>query len=140
MTGAVIITHGELADALLKVAESITGRTEGVKILPVENTDNTEEIREELSAAIEEVDTGQGVIIFTDMFGGTPSNIALSMLNSGGVEVITGVNLPVLMKFFGNRTDRPLGELANALIEYGRDSIVLAGDILKEKCEDGKCQ
>jgi PTS system mannose-specific IIA component len=79
------------------------------------------------------VNSGDGVIIFTDMFGGTPSNIALSMLNDGSVEVITGVNLPLLIKFFTNRSDSALGELADMLKEYGRESIVLAGDILKEK-------
>ncbi len=136
MIGAVIITHGELASALLKTAESITGHIEGVRIVPVEKADNTEEIRDVLTSATAEVDSAAGVIIFTDMFGGTPSNIALSMLNNGNIEVITGVNLPVLIKFFGNRTDKPLTELAGMLKEYGRESIVLAGDILKEKREE----
>jgi PTS system mannose-specific IIA component len=133
MTGAVIITHGNLADALCKTAESITGHAEGVKVVPVDKSDNTDEIREVLAAAVEEVNSGDGVIIFTDMFGGTPSNIALSLLNDGSVEVITGVNLPLLIKFFSNRSDSALGELADMLKEYGRESIVLAGDILKEK-------
>ncbi len=133
MTGAVIITHGELATALRKTAESITGHAEGVKVVPVGKSDNTDAIREILTTAVGEVNSGEGVIIFTDMFGGTPSNIALSMLNDGSEEVITGVNLPLLIKFFSNRTDMALSELADMLKEYGRESIVLAGDILKEK-------
>ncbi|MBE9529156.1 MAG: PTS sugar transporter subunit IIA [Proteobacteria bacterium] len=136
MTGAVIITHGNLADALCKTAESITGHAEGVKVVPVDKSDNTDEIRAVLATAVDDVDSGEGVIIFTDMFGGTPSNIALSLLNDGSVEVITGVNLPLLIKFFCNRSDSSLGELADMLKEYGRESIVLAGDILKEKSTD----
>ncbi len=138
MTGAVIITHGELVEALCKTAESITGHAEGVKVVPVGKSDNTDDIREILTSAVKEVESGEGVIIFTDMFGGTPSNIALSMLNDGSVEVITGVNLPLLIKFFCNRTEMALGELADMLKEYGRDSIVLAGDILKEKSTEKK--
>lgn len=134
MAGAVIITHGDLARSLLGAAESITGAVEGVLTVCVDKGDTTEGIRQSLAQAVKSVDKGAGVIIFTDMFGGTPTNIALSLLSAGLVEVITGVNLPLLLKFLSHRaSDKPLGEFAVQLREYGKGSIVLAGDMLKEK-------
>lgn len=134
MAGAVIITHGDLAQSLLRAAESITGTVEGIKAISVNKGDATEGIRSALASAVKSVDTGRGVIIFTDMFGGTPTNIALSLLSAGKVEVITGANLPVLLKFLSHRAaDKPIGELALQLKEYGKGSIVLAADMLKEK-------
>jgi len=133
MIGAVIVTHGHLAECIVSVAESITGKIENIRVVPVMNTDKTEDIRELLSKAIREIDTGKGVLIFTDMFGGTPTNIALSLLVEGKVDIITGVNLPIVLKFVGHRKDKPLSELAALLKDYGHSSIVLAGDMLKEK-------
>ncbi|HLC17764.1 MAG TPA: PTS sugar transporter subunit IIA [Thermodesulfobacteriota bacterium] len=133
MVGAVIITHGRVAESLVGAAESIAGKLERVRIMSVKGTDTTEGIREVLAGTVKEVDAGKGVIIFTDMFGGTPTNIALSLLEEDRVEVITGVNLPILLKFVSHRTEKPLAELALFLKEYGRESIVLAGNVLKEK-------
>lgn len=132
MTGAVIITHGTLAAGLADVAETISGDIEGVRTVSVNSSDATERIRDDLAKAVEESDDGDGVVIFTDMFGGTPSNIALSLFESGRVEVVTGVNLPMIIKFLGHR-DKPLGELALLLKESGRESIILAGDMLKDE-------
>lgn len=133
MTGAVIITHGKLAECLVEVAESITGKIEAIKTVSVSNSDNTEAIRSALAGAIKEVGGGNGVVVFTDMFGGTPTNIALSLMEEGKVEVITGVNLPLLIKFSGHRAEKPLPELAQLLREYGQKSIVIAGHMLKDK-------
>ncbi|MBI5827813.1 MAG: PTS sugar transporter subunit IIA [Deltaproteobacteria bacterium] len=133
MTGAVIATHGKLAESLFAAAESITGRMENVRTVSITNADKSDRIRGEISAAIKEVDSGKGVVVFTDMFGGTPTNIALSLMEEGRVEVITGVNLPLLIKFAGHRSERPLNELVLLLKEYGRESIVIAGHMLKEK-------
>lgn len=133
MVGGIIITHGNLGATLLEVAESITGKMENVRTFSVNSSDTTEAIRASLSSAIKEVNTGKGVIIFTDMFGGTPTNIALSLMEEGKVEIITGVNLPVLIKFNGYRAERGLEELSFSLKDYGQKSIVLAGDMLKEK-------
>ncbi len=132
MVGAIIITHGSLAGSLLEVAESIAGRMENVKIVSIKNSDTTESIRNTLASFVKEVNRGKGVVIFTDMFGGTPSNIALSMLGVGKVEILTGVNLPIILKFVNYRADKQLKELALLLKEYGQKSIVLAGDMLKE--------
>ncbi|MBI5587280.1 MAG: PTS sugar transporter subunit IIA [Deltaproteobacteria bacterium] len=133
MVGAIVVTHGSLAASLVEVAESITGKIENVRVVSVRNSDTTESIRSALSGFVREVNTGSGVIIFTDMFGGTPTNIALSLLEDGKVDVITGVNLPMLIKFIGNRTEKRLSEVALLLKDYGQKSIVLAGDMLKEK-------
>lgn len=133
MIGAVIVTHGHFADCLLEVAESIAGKIDYIKAVPVMSSDTTEHIREILSKAIRQIDTGDGVLIFTDMFGGTPTNIALSLMEEGRVDIITGVNLPIVLKFVGHRKDKTLPELAVFLKDYGHSSIVLAGDMLKEK-------
>ncbi len=133
MVGAIVITHGSLAASLMEVAESITGKIEKVKTVSVTRSDTTESIRSALSGSIKDVNSGSGVIIFTDMFGGTPTNVALSLLEDGKVDVITGVNLPMLIKFIGNRTEKSLSEVALLLKDYGQKSIVLAGDMLKDK-------
>jgi PTS system mannose-specific IIA component len=137
MIGAVIISHGGIAESLVKAVGTITGEVEHIGVVSVENPDSTDKVRDELAKAVTEVNGGKGVIIFSDMFGGTPTNVALSLLKEGEVEVMTGVNLPVLIKFISHRVERPLAELAVELKEYGKESIVLAGDMLREK-EKGK--
>ncbi len=130
MVGAVIITHGDLSEALIRTAESITGEVNYVRAVSVNGTDSTEQVRESLVCALAEVDRKKGVIIFTDMFGGTPSNIALSFLSEGSVEVLTGVNLPLLLKFFNNRKGVVLSELLKDLLTHGQKSIILASEML----------
>ncbi|CAG1066405.1 PTS system, mannose-specific IIA component [uncultured bacterium] len=133
MVGAVVVTHGKLAEALVEAAEAITGKMDKVRTVTVASADSTDGIRGVVSAAVKEADSGKGVVVFTDMFGGTPTNIALSLMNAGKVEVITGVNLPMIIKFVGHRSDKPLHELAAMLREYGQKSIVLAGEMLKDR-------
>lgn len=133
MVGAVIITHGDISRSLCDAAEAITGKMEGVKTISIGTSSVTEEIRAALVSSVKEADSGSGVIIFTDMFGGTPTNIALSLLEQGRVEVITGVNLPMFVKFAGHRNEKDVGGLAVFLRDYGRNSIILAGEMLKEK-------
>ncbi len=133
MVGAVIITHGDIARSLCDAVEAITGKVDRVKTISVNSSNATEEIRDTLASAIKEADSGFGVIVFTDMFGGTPTNIALSLLEQGRVEVITGVNLPMLLKFAGHRNEKTAGGLAVFLRDYGKGSIILAGEMLKEK-------
>ncbi|MBI2413233.1 MAG: PTS sugar transporter [Deltaproteobacteria bacterium] len=133
MIGAVIITHGALAGSLKEAAETIAGKIDGIKTVSVTRSDTTESVRALLAASIKAVNSGNGAIVFTDMFGGTPTNIALSFMEDGKVEVITGVNLPMILKFVGHRTEKGLSGLAVMLKEYGQSSIVLAGDILKER-------
>ncbi len=140
MIGAVIITHGRLAEALLVGAVSIVGTAERVMALSIKGGETSDDIKKMLQEAMIEVSCGEGVIVFTDMFGGTPSNIALSLLDEGVIEVITGVNLPLIMKFLGNRDGKGVEELAVLLVEHGRKSIVLASSMLKESkaCDSDK--
>lgn len=133
MIGAVIITHGGLGAALVEACEAITGASERIKTISVAGPDAADGLRARIADAIKEVNAGSGAVIFTDMFGGTPTNIALSFLDPGKVEILTGVNLPMLLKFIGHRADRPISELALMLKEYGRRSIELAADMLKDK-------
>jgi PTS system mannose-specific IIA component len=133
MIGGVIITHGSLAASLLEVAETISGEIEGIRTVSLGDSDSSDRLRDDLMAAIGEMDNGDGVVVFTDMFGGTPSNIALSLYEAGRVEVVTGANLPVLIKFISHRSDKSLDEIAQLLKETGTQSIVLASDMLKEK-------
>ncbi len=133
MVGAVIITHGSLGQSLIDAATGIAGGIENVKAVPVMSADATDGLRDALKAAVSGVNTGNGVIIFTDMFGGTPTNIALSLLDEKSVEVLTGVNLPIVLKFLSHRNDKPLKDLAAQLKSYGQESIVRATEMLKEK-------
>ncbi len=137
MVGAVIITHGTLGQSLIDAASGISGEIKNIKAVSVRSADATEGLRDALKAAVSGVNAGNGVIIFTDMFGGTPTNIALSFLAEKGVEVITGVNLPVILKFLSHREEKVLKDLAAQLRKYGQESIVLATEMLKEKKRGG---
>ncbi len=131
MVGAVVITHGTLAASLLKTSKAIAGKVDKVRTIAVKSGSTAEEVRDELYEGIKAVGGADGVIIFTDMFGGTPTNIALSLLEEGVVEVLTGVNLPMLLKFFSLRKTEKAKELALKLKQYSRETIVLASDMLK---------
>ena len=133
MIGAIVVTHSKLAEALVAAAEVIVGKIENIGSVSINKGDSTDEIRERLVQAIEEANQGDGVIIFTDMFGGTPTNIALSFLDEGIVEVLTGVNLPILLKFVNNRDDGSISTLLRELRECGRESIVPASEMLKHE-------
>ncbi|MEK6599123.1 MAG: PTS fructose transporter subunit IIA [Deltaproteobacteria bacterium] len=133
MIGAIIITHGKLAEVLIATAEGIAGRLENVRCISIDPCDSAKCISDAISNNIKTMNKEDGVIILTDMFGGTPSNIGLSFLEPGKVEILTGVNLPMLLKFTGHRTDKTLPELAMLLKEHGQKSIVLASEMLKGK-------
>lgn len=131
MVGIIVVTHGELGKTLISTAESITGSIGDISCIAVKNGDSAEDIRKSIAAAIKELDKGAGVLIFTDMFGGTPSNISLSFLEDNKVEVLTGVNLPMLLKLYSHRKDKTLSEIADILKTNGQKSIVLASEMLK---------
>jgi PTS system mannose-specific IIA component len=135
MVGIVIVTHGELAQKLLETAKNIVGEAKQVKTLSITVNKDVDLIREDLSKAIQSVDTGQGVLILTDMFGGTPSNISLSFLNEKKVEVLTGVNLPMLVKLLASKDRDDLYTLAKQMELYGKNNIYLASEILKSRTD-----
>jgi PTS system mannose-specific IIA component len=129
MIGVVICTHDKLADALLETVGMIVGEFPNAVAVPVRPGEGPEQIRDHIAAAVASVDEGAGVVILCDMFGGTPSNLSLSLL-ADDREVITGVNLPMLLKLYTHR-DGPLAEVASAIAAYSRESIHVAGDLLR---------
>jgi PTS system mannose-specific IIA component len=137
MIGVVLATHGRLAEELLRAAEGICGPIENCRAMTLSATSALEDAREVLAGQIEEVEQGQGVLVLTDMFGGTPSNLALTFLDDH-VEVVTGVNLPMLLKLTTARTDQtPLDQLARTLATHGQKNITLASELLRARTKGG---
>jgi PTS system mannose-specific IIA component len=133
MIGVLITTHGNLGSELIKAAELIRGSLKGIVHVAIDQTKGVEDLKKEISMAIKKLDQGRGVLILTDLFGGTPSNISLSFLKEGKVEVITGVNLPMLLKLPDIRESMVLKEFAQVIKEYGIKNISLASEILSKK-------
>jgi mannose PTS system EIIA component len=130
MVGALIVTHGNLARELLNAAEAIEGTIEGIEAIPLDWAEGVDDARERIRLALGRQGE-DGVIIFTDMFGGTPSNLALSFLEKDRVEIVTGVNLPMVVKFGSlRRNTGSLSELAHLIGEKGSRSIRVASDLL----------
>ncbi len=132
MIGIIAVTHNNFGSKLLEAAHLIAGDDRNCCSIGVDVSQPMQEIIDQLNKKVQELDTGQGVLIFTDMFGGTPTNISLSLLNQGQIEVITGINLPMLLKALGNR-DSELSELAQEVKSAGKQGILVAGDVLKRQ-------
>ena len=131
MIGALIVTHGNLANELLSAARKIESTDVVIEAVPLEWTDSVDEAREKIRVALDRVETDGGVIIFTDMFGGTPSNISLSFLEKDRVEIITGVNLPMIVKFATMQHEaKDVATLAHVISEKGSKAIRVASDLL----------
>lgn len=130
MIGLLVVTHRGLAAELIATAELIVGKIENCVGLSIDPLLPVQDLRQQMTNAIEEVNLGDGVIILTDMFGGTPSNLSLSFLNQKGIEVVTGVNLPMLIKLARGRENVNVDELAQVIKNYGQRSISLASEIL----------
>ena len=131
MIGLLIVTHCDLGKEFLNAAEFIVGKMEAVEVISITQTSNSEKIRKMIEDKIALLNKGKGVLILTDMFGGTPSNISLSFLKDEMVEVLTGVNLPMVIAIAQNRSRLGLSELAEKAQEAGKMSISLAGNLLK---------
>jgi PTS system mannose-specific IIA component len=132
MIGIVIVTHSHLGDALIDAAEFIIGtRPDNMVSVSINLNENVDKLREKIAKGIKKVDQKKGVLILTDMFGGTPSNLSYSFLEEGRVEVISGVNLPILIKALNTQEKIELGEFAESLEAFGKKSISLASGILK---------
>jgi PTS system mannose-specific IIA component len=131
MIGVVVVTHGQLATELLNAAETIVGDLPRFAAVSIGWHEDTEDARGEIQQAIARVEEGAGVLILTDMFGGTASNLAMSFLSQGKVEVITGVNLPMLIKLANLPEQSDLLAAARDMRENGRNAIWVASDLLK---------
>src|SRR5512135_2723025 len=139
MVGVVVVTHCHLAEELICAAQLVVGEElKQFQAVSVDPKDGSDAIREKIMAAIRKVDGGRGVLILTDMYGGTPSNISLSFLEEKKIEVITGVNLPMLLKLATSQNDMALDELAAFITDYGQRNINLASQVLKKRIERKK--
>ena len=126
MIGVVIAAHGRLSEELLRTAEAVVGRLDQVRSDP--------EVRHKVADAIRAVDGGEGVVLLTDLLGGSPTQLCLSFLNERKVEVVTGVNLPMVLKLVSLRSSgKPIAQLARELAEAGRNSIGHASELLRGK-------
>jgi mannose PTS system EIIA component len=130
MIGLVIVTHGRLAEEFIHAMEHVVGKQSHVEAISIGPEDRMDLRRNDISAAVARVETGDGVIILTDMFGGTPSNLAISLLQDGKVEVVAGLNLPMLVKLARIRVDCSLHKAAAAAQDAGRKYINIASQVL----------
>jgi len=133
MIGMVLVTHGRLADELLAAAEHVVGAQDQAQTVCIGPDDDPETRRRDIIAAVGLVDDGDGVILLTDMFGGTPSNLAISILGHGKVDVIAGVNLPMLVKLASVRQNSSLSDAVNCAEAAGRKYIQVASRLLAEE-------
>ena len=130
MIGLVLVTHGNLATEFVTAMEHVVGTQKSIAAICIDAHDDVEQKREEISSAIANVQDGEGVIILSDLFGGTPSNLAISLMDKGKVEVIAGVNLPMLIRLDGARKKMNLQQAVNAAKEAGQKYISVASEIL----------
>ena len=131
MRGLIVVTHCDLGRELLNAAKFIVGRIEAVETIAINQNSDSSELLKTIEKKIATLNKGEGVLILTDMFGGTPSNLSLSFLKEEKVEVLTGVNLPMLIATVQTRTKLPLSELAEKAQEAGKMGISLAGKLLE---------
>ncbi len=130
MIGLILVTHGRLAEEFVSAMEHVVGKQDAIATICIGPNDDMEDRRQEIADAIVKVDTGAGAIMLTDLFGGTPSNLAISLLEQGRTEVIAGINLPMLIRLAGARKEMKLGPAAVAAREAGRNYITLASEFL----------
>ncbi|MFC4271723.1 PTS fructose transporter subunit IIA [Sneathiella chungangensis] len=133
MIGMVLVTHGRLAEEFVNATEHVVGPQTQVRAISIGPDDDMEQRRQDILAAVSDVESGAGVIILTDMFGGTPSNLAISVMERANVEVIAGVNLPMLIKLASVRTEDNMANAVAAAQESGRKYINVASHLLADK-------
>ncbi|MEL7188399.1 MAG: PTS sugar transporter subunit IIA [Pseudomonadota bacterium] len=141
MIGLILVTHGQLAEQFVEAMEHVVGAQNAIATICIGPNDDMEERRADIAKAIEAVDDGAGVIILTDLFGGTPSNLAISLLDNGRVEVIAGINLPMLIRLAGARKSMGVVEAVEAAQTAGRNYITVASELLGSGAgESGACE
>jgi len=133
MIGGIIVSHGKLAEELMNALTIILGETVNMQAISIGWYDDVEESKRKIYQAMKKVNQKKGVLIFTDMFGGTPSNLSFSFLKDNQVEIITGVNLPMLIKFVSLQRGNNLKEVAKKVVEQGKKNIHLASALLSAK-------
>lgn len=133
MIGLVLVTHGHLAEEFVRAMEHVVGRQEAVATVCIGPNDDVERRRKEIADAVKTVDSGDGAIILTDLFGGTPSNLAISLMEAGRVEVIAGINLPMLIRLAGARKGATVQSAVTAARDAGRNYITIASEFLGQE-------
>ena len=133
MIGGIIVSHGKLAEELLNALTIILGEVENIEAISIGWYDDVEESKKRINQSMKRIDQKNGMVIFTDMFGGTPSNLSFSFLKDNQVEIITGVNLPMLIKFVSLQRSNNLKEAARKVVEQGKKNIHLASALLSSK-------
>jgi len=126
MIGILVVSHGRLAEAIISSVQFLVGHLEKVKGISIWPKERSEEIRDRIQKGVQEVDEGDGVVILTDLLGGTPTTLSLSVLENKNIEVVTGVNMPMLLTLSSYRRGRSLREICRLAKKSGRRSIVLA--------------
>ena len=132
LVGGLVVTHGQLGQELVAAAETIVGETLSIVAVSIGWNDDVAESQRKIEVAVQKVDTGKGVIILTDMFGGTPSNLALPLLKKGELEIVTGVNLPMIIKVANQAPNDSLSELVTRVKQQGQKHISIASELLGE--------
>lgn len=132
MIGMILVTHGKLAEEFVHAMQHVVGRQEAVATVCIGPNDDMEKRRREIADAIKTVDSGEGAIVLTDLFGGTPSNLAISLMKAGKVEVIAGINLPMLIRLAKARACMNLADATRAARDAGRNYITIASEYLGE--------
>ena len=130
MIGMILVTHGRLAEEFVHAMEHVVGAQPDVATVCIGPQDDMEQRRKDIARAIKQVDSGSGAVILTDLFGGTPSNLAISLLKAGKTEVIAGINLPMLIRLAGARKDMDLTTATAAARDAGRNYITIASEFL----------
>ena len=130
MIGMVLVTHGRLAEEFIAATEHVVGAQESIQAICIGPDDDMEQRRIDILEAVKAVDTGEGIVLLTDMFGGTPSNLAISIMEKGRIEVLAGINLPMLIKLASVRQSATLEDAVNAAKEAGLKYINVASQIL----------
>ncbi len=132
LVGGLVVTHGQLAQELVAAAETIVGEALQIAAVSIGWDDDVAESQRKIEVAVQKVNTGKGVIILTDMFGGTPSNLSLPLLKKGELEIVTGVNLPMIIKVANQAASDSLSELATRVKQQGQKHISIASELLGE--------
>lgn len=130
MIGMILVTHGKLAEEFVHAMQHVVGRQDAVETVCIGPNDDMERRRKEIADAVKKVDAGSGVVILTDLFGGTPSNLAISLMKAGQVEVIAGINLPMLIRLAKARNSMSVQDAAKAARDAGRNYITIASEFL----------
>jgi PTS system mannose-specific IIA component len=133
MIGGIIVSHGKLGEELLNALTSILGEAPNIEAISIGWYDDVDESKKRINQSLKQVNQKSGAVIFTDMFGGTPSNLSYSFLQENQVEIITGVNLPMLIKFVSLQRSNNLKEVARKVVEQGKKNIHLASALLDTK-------